>query len=86
MYDVTTLSLSLLLMFDSSHHLTLDLFITNMHNLNSGPGLVLDVTPEKIEKFSFDPCKVLLPLMYILYIFVISNKGIKWFPTTLCES
>ncbi|KAJ0038168.1 hypothetical protein Pint_22332 [Pistacia integerrima] len=24
-----------------------------------GPGLVLDVTPEKIERFSFDPCKIL---------------------------
>lgn len=23
----------------------------------SGPGMVLDVTAEKIEKFSFDPCK-----------------------------
>lgn len=23
----------------------------------SGPGVVLDVTAEKIEKFSFDPCK-----------------------------
>ncbi|KAL1080212.1 hypothetical protein V6Z11_D10G276500 [Gossypium hirsutum] len=24
-----------------------------------GPGRVLDVTLEKIEKFSFDPCKIL---------------------------
>lgn len=23
----------------------------------TGPGLILDVTPEKIEKFSFDPCE-----------------------------
>ncbi|KAJ0043469.1 hypothetical protein Pint_17797 [Pistacia integerrima] len=31
-----------------------------MHNdLNPRPGLVLDVTPEKIERFSFDPCKIL---------------------------
>ena len=24
---------------------------------NAGPGMILDVTPERIDKFSFDPCK-----------------------------
>lgn len=36
----------------------------------SGPGMVLDVTPEKIEKFSFDPCKNFInstTLLFFLY-------------------
>ena len=24
---------------------------------NAGPGMILDVTPERIEQFSFDPCR-----------------------------
>lgn len=31
-----------------------------------GPGLVLDVSADKIEKFSFDPCKYLLFICIIL--------------------
>lgn len=34
---------------------------SKINNLNTGPGLILDVTPEKIEKFSFDPCENLVP-------------------------
>lgn len=35
--------------------------------LPSGPGLVLDVTPERIEKFSFDPCKHMLIYGFIYF-------------------
>ncbi|CAA2956018.1 anthranilate phosphoribosyltransferase, chloroplastic-like [Olea europaea subsp. europaea] len=41
-----------------------------------GPGLVLDVTPEKIEKFSFDPCKNLSTPPYDLVILILTSSNI----------
>lgn len=41
--------------------------LTHLYTIStrvSGPGLVYDVTPEKIEKFSFDPCNSLLALSF----------------------
>ena len=34
--------------------------------METGGGLVYDVTPEKIEEFSFDPCKVPLSILVLL--------------------
>lgn len=42
--------------FPSCFHLMLSV----RSDPNLGPGIVLDSTPEKILKFSFDPCKIFL--------------------------
>jgi hypothetical protein len=40
--------------------LNLTCVVLSDSTLPSGPGLLLDVTPEGIDKFSFDPCKHML--------------------------
>lgn len=33
------------------------LYLILLFALHAGPGLVLDVTADRVDKFSFDPCK-----------------------------
>lgn len=40
--------------FKYPHYLKFPVYIVDP---NAGAGYVLDVTPEKIEEFAFDPCK-----------------------------
>lgn len=46
-------------------------------NVITGPGLIYDVTPEKIEKFSFDPCENLyfLIMCYFYYSFKLPYRS-----------
>ncbi|XP_022737315.1 anthranilate phosphoribosyltransferase, chloroplastic-like [Durio zibethinus] len=51
----------------------------------NGPGRILDVTPEKIEKFSFDPCKILLVIHPFLRLENSCTIEVKLSPCWMCK-